>query len=343
MLTRKEVKTIQNELINCKRPMYLFHDDPDGLASFLLLYRLKKEGKGITIKSKPKITMQFVKNVEGYDADKVFVLDIAEMEQEFADALKIPIIWIDHHPVQEIEGVKYFNPQKRKVNVPVSSLCWQVVQKERPEDLWIAGIGVISDWYMPTFGPILKDSGLINNLDVKDALFNSQIGTLVKVFSFNLKGTTSEVNKALKILTRIGSPYEILNKETSQGKFLWKKYEKVKKIYDALLKESLKNKNKSAIHLFVYQDDKLSLTKDIANELLYKLKKVIIIGREKDDELRCSIRAPENINVQKALEKALVGIEGYGGGHKHACGAAIKKQDFKQFIENLKKELKKAK
>lgn len=343
MLTGKEVKTIHDELMNCQRPMYLFHDDPDGLASFLLLYRLKKEGKGITIKAKPKITSQFIKNVKGYDADKVFILDIAEVEQEFADDLKVPIIWIDHHPIQEIEGVKYFNPQKRGVNVPVSSLCWQVVQKERPEDLWIAGTGVVSDWHMPTFGNVLKQAGLINNLDVKSALFDSKLGVLVKVFSFNLKGSTSEVNKSLKIFTRIKSPYEILNQETAQGKFVWKKYEKIKKVYDELLKKALKAKNKSEIHLFIYQDDKLSLTKDIANELLYRLNKIIVIGREKNDEIRCSIRAPEKINVQKALEKALVGIEGYGGGHEHACGAAIKKHDFKQFIENLKKELKKGK
>lgn len=339
MLTQKEAETILDELENCQRPIYLFHDDPDGLASFLLLYRLKKEGKGITIKAKPRITKQYAKNVEGYGADKIFILDIAEVDQDFIDETRKPIIWIDHHSVKERERIKYFNPQKRGVNIPVSELCWQVVQKKRPEDLWIAAVGTISDWHMPSFAETIKQMKLIRNTDIEEALFDSPLGTLIKVFSFNLKGSTSETNKSIKILTRIETPYEILNHTTPQGKFIWKKYEKVNKTYQKLLKEALKRKTKKSIHVFIYQEDKLSLTKDIANELLHKLKKVIIIGREKEDEIRCSIRSPEKINIQKALEKALIGIEGYGGGHEHACGAAIKKNDFKKFIENLKKEL----
>ncbi len=39
------------------------------------------------------------------------------------------------------------------------------------------------------------------------------------------------------------------------------------------------------------------------------------------------------------IEKALVGISGYGGGHEHACGACVKVEDFNQFIDNFKKEL----
>ena len=35
MLTPTEVAKIKEELLTCKRPLFLFHDDPDGLASFL--------------------------------------------------------------------------------------------------------------------------------------------------------------------------------------------------------------------------------------------------------------------------------------------------------------------
>jgi single-stranded DNA-specific DHH superfamily exonuclease len=89
-----------------------------------------------------------------------------------------------------------------------------------------------------------------------------------------------------------------------------------------------------------YSHDELSLTKDLANELLYKFKdKVIVLGRIKSGEVRCSLRAPADIQIDKALEKALIGIQGYGGGHEQACGAGIKQEDFEKFIENLKREL----
>ena len=47
------------------------------------------------------------------------------------------------------------------------------------------------------------------------------------------------------------------------------------------------------------------------------------------------------INIERILGKALIGIEGYGGGHKFACGASVKKEDFERFIENIKQEIKK--
>jgi hypothetical protein len=55
--------------------------------------------------------------------------------------------------------------------------------------------------------------------------------------------------------------------------------------------------------------------------------------------MKCSIRGSEKGNIPAALEKALVGIDGYGGGHEYACGACIKVDDFPRFIENMKKEL----
>ena len=37
------------------------------------------------------------------------------------------------------------------------------------------------------------------------------------------------------------------------------------------------------------------------------------------------------------MEKALQGVQGYGGGHLHACGANIKVEDFDRFVDNIKK------
>jgi hypothetical protein len=54
----------------CQRPIFLFHDDADGLCSFLLLYRYKKEGKGIVVKSRPSVDSKFSKPVLEYDPDR---------------------------------------------------------------------------------------------------------------------------------------------------------------------------------------------------------------------------------------------------------------------------------
>ncbi len=336
MLTLQEVARLKEELTNCTRPLFIFHDDPDGLASFLLCYRFVKEGRGIPLKAYPRVGVEpFARKVEEFGADKVFILDVAMVDQEFIDAVKVPVVWLDHHSVLERDRVKYFNPQKRGLGTPVTVMVWQVVGEERPQDLWIAVVGAIGDWCLPDYArPVL------NSCCAEDALFDSEFGTLAKLFSFVLKGKVSDVSASIKILTRIDDFREILEQKTPAAKLVWKRYLSVKNVYDGMLSDALKHDSADKLFVYTYSDDQLSLTKDLSNELLHKLKKVIVVGREKSGEVRCSVRAPADVKLAKGIERALVGIEGYGGGHEQACGVAIKKHDFKQFLDNLRKELK---
>ena len=340
MLTPKHLQQIKEELDNCQNPLFFFDDDPDGLCAFLLLYRYKKEGHGFVVKTHPKLDARCAPKIESYDADKVFVLDVANLEQDFIDASKVPVIWIDHHGPYERNNVRYFNPRlsKKDANIPTTYLCYSVVK----QDLWIAMAGCIADYYMPDFFdefrekyPDLTDG----KKSIGDLYFKSRLGALIKIFSFSLKGKTSEVMKSMKVLTRIESPYEILNQETAQGKFIYKRYEKINKLYENLVDDAIKNAGKEKILLYTYSDDKMSFTGDLANELLYKFPdKVIIVGRKKNDEVRMSIRS-RGIVIPLILEKSLSGLEGYGGGHEYACGANVKQEDFNEFIKRMEANL----
>lgn len=338
MLTETEVTKLKDHLDHCNHPFFFFHDDPDGLASFLLFYRYKKEGKGFPLKAFPRLTAQHASKAIEYGADKVFILDIALADQEFFDALNgIPCVWLDHHALVERQKVHYFNPRIRGDNIPTPVGCYQVVQ----QDLWLATIGSIGDWHLPDFAVQFRDQYpdlLPDNITtVEEALFNSPISPIVKLLSFNLKGPTSEVMQSIKILTRIESPFEILNQTTPQARFLVKKYEKINRMYEALLARAEKNVTKDPLLVFTYSDDQLSLTKDVANELLYKYNdKIIVLGREKDGEYRCSLRSGPKTILLPIVEKALLGIQGYGGGHDHAVGAGIKKEDFARFLDNIR-------
>ena len=89
--------------------------------------------------------------------------------------------------------------------------------------------------------------------------------------------------------------------------------------------------------MFKYPDNKMSFTGELSNELLYKYPdKIIIIAREKNGEMRMSLRS-SGVTISDKLEKALIGVSGYGGGHEYACGACVEKADFEQFVENLRK------
>ena len=162
---------------------------------------------------------------------------------------------------------------------------------------------------------------------------------MIKIYSFCLKGKTSDVMKKVKILTRIEHPNEILNQESSRGKFIFKAYEKIKNHYDDLLKSAISNVKDEKLLVFTYSDDKMSFTGDLANELLYKFPdKIIIVARRKEDDMRMSIRSSKKI-IPPILEKSLIGLEGYGGGHELACGANVKQHQFEEFVERMKKKV----
>lgn len=341
MLTQTEVEKLRDALQTSSRPLFFFHDDPDGLASYIMCRRYVGEGRGLVIKAHPHITTAFLQKVLEIAPDKVFVLDIAMVDQEFIDNCPVPVIWVDHHDLQQRDKAIYFNPRVREQNVPVSVLIHQVTQ----QDIWIATVGSIGDWYLPPFAkeftahyPDLLPATVKT---VEEAIFATPLSTLIKAFSFVLKGRTSDVNKNIAVMTKIESPYEILRQESARGKLIHKQFEDIDTLYKDMLDKAFTKINANEpLLVYTYVDDKLSLTKDLANELLYRYgNKVIVLGRERHGEIRCSLRSPAGVNLKPALEKALIGIEGYGGGHENACGAAVKKEDFPRFIENLRKEL----
>jgi len=341
MLSDKEIKQIKEELDNCKNPLFFFHDDPDGLCSFLLFYRYVREGHGIVFKAKPGLGKGFLRKVEEYNPDKVFILDIPIVNQEFLDGVKVPVIWIDHHTPLDRHKVKYFNPRIKDENdgVCVTRICYEVVKK----DMWIAAIGCIGDWHVPDFLDEFKKeySGLV---DVKtknpgEIYFDTKLGELVRIFAYILKGKTNDVVKSFKVLTRIKDPRDILEQKTPKGKFVYKRFENINEQYKELLDEAKKKVSKDELLIYTYSESRMSFNGDLANELLYRYPdKLVIVGREKGGEVRLSLRSSK-IVLPPIIEKALIGVEGYGGGHEYAVGANVKKEDFDRFIESIREQI----
>lgn len=341
MLTASQVALLQEELKTAKNPLFLYDADADGLCSFLLLFRIHREGKGVRVSATSQIDPEFVRKVEEIKPDKIFVLDIPLLDQQFVDAVKVPLFWIDHHQPQEVRNVHYFNPrlQNPDAYVPTTRMAYQVSQDEN--DLWIAAAGCLADWHMPDFIDqfIERYPDLLpEKCGLTGALYQHPVGKLVKLFFFLQKGPSPEVRKSLQVLSKIKSPQEIFKEESASGKFLHRRFEKVNAKYEEVLAQARKHITKSKMVLFTYNSSQWSFTANLANELSARYpKKVVIIAREKSGSMKCSIRA--QFPIAGALEKALVGIEGYGGGHPNACGAVIKEEDWARFLDNFKREL----
>ncbi len=342
-MRRKKYNTFLKKLNQAKNPLFFFDDDPDGLAAFLLCYRQVKRGHGIVVKSTPIVKAGMLKKIDEHNADAVFVLDLAKLDPGFVDGSKVPIAWVDHHEPAIFENVFYINPrlEDSEAYIPVSWIIYEALKS----DLWIATVGTLGDFAIPSFiGEFKKQyPGYINNEKTpEELLFKTKLGNLVRVFSFILKGPTRQVMSCVKVLTRIQHPDEIMNKATSQGRFIYKYYEKYLKHYNELLQKALNSYRKDdTLLVFVYPSSKISMTADLALELIYRFPdKLVIVAREKNNEMKISIRS-RGIKLTKLLDRALKGVNGYGGGHEYAVGANVKKQDFKKFIKQLRMNLEK--
>jgi hypothetical protein len=343
----KEINKVRETLRHAKKPLFLFDDDPDGLSSFLLLYRWIKEGTGVVVKASPKLGTQYLKKVEEVMPDVIVILDKPMVDQTFIDeARKIckpTIVWIDHHPVQKNTNVEYYNPRKwnDEDNRPTNYWCWQIVKEDRPQDLWIAMAGCIGDWFLPEFtAQFCKEYPTLMKEPVdrvEDALFNTRIGKVTRVLSFIQKGPSKKTMSCIKIMTRVEGPDDFMEQKTSQGKYLWKWFSEVNGAYHALLKSVEEPKDK--LLLFRYSENTISFTSDLSNELLYRYpKKTIIIARRKGDRMKCSVRDTNRI-LPPIIEESMQGLDGRGGGHDHACGMNVDAEDFERFLERFKEML----
>jgi hypothetical protein len=349
-ITDEQIAQIRTALDNAARPLFLFDDDCDGTTAFVQLYRYKKEGKGVPVKANPVVDKKYVRKVEEYGPDLIIILDKPLVSEEFFDAVKTPIIWLDHHKPQDVSrwsNVRYYNPRVNDDADNLPTTYWSYRISGGP--LWLAAVGAVADWHLPAylkeFGEEYPDLLPAKYAKAEDLLFNpeSRIGQLARIISFCLKGSVQDTMKSVLVLTRIETPYEILNQTTSRGKFLFKRYAHLASKYEALLLRAKNAAQQGHILLFIYEDDSMSLTSDLSNELLYLFPEhLILIARRHNGEYKYSLRSAGKYEIPPMLAKALKGVDGYGGGHTYACGACVKEKDNERFLQVLHEEVRAA-
>lgn len=342
MIPNSDLELFKSKLKSTVRPLFFFDDDCDGVSSYLQLRRLVSDGKGVIVKGRPILEEKYVRQVNEYQPDRVFILDKPMVEQGFLDKVSVEKLWLDHHPVQDNKNVSYFNPQiiDKNDNRPTSYWAYKIANLDGKGSLWLAAMGIVSDWDLSLIDEFKKEypdlvSGKIDKPE--NVLFNSKLGELIKIVNFNLKGQVQDVLKSIDALSKVKDPYEILEAKTPQGKYLYKKYKYINESFESHKKAV--DVQDGEMLIFKYKDSYMSITSDLANELLYENPgKIIIVGRERDNEIMMSIRS-SNKNISESVEYAAENVGGYGGGHTHACGACINKDYFDYFLETLKEKL----
>ena len=75
MLSKSQLNEIKDHLEKAQNPLFLFDNDCDGLMAFIILRRFIGRGRGVAIKSFPELDDSYVKRIDEFGSDYVFILD----------------------------------------------------------------------------------------------------------------------------------------------------------------------------------------------------------------------------------------------------------------------------
>ena len=341
MLDEQQLREIRGWLEKAQNPVFFFDNDVDGLVSFLLLQRFIGRGRGVAIKSFPQLDKGYARKISEFKPDVIFILDKPMVDRQFFEAAaleNIPIVWIDHHPLQETpENVYYYNPLEGEhvSSEPVSYLCYKVVRK----DLWLAAVGCVSDCFIPDFMDEFRKKypDLVNGMETaQDIFYKTELGKIATIFLFGLKDTTTNVVKMLRALEQAKDPYEILSGEKKYETMI-KRYEFLNKKFEKLFEKADEAAKHSRKMVFFKYEGETKMSSEISNKLIYKYPdKIVIAANIHGEKANMSLRG---MRVRMLLENALEKVEGRGGGHEEACAASVKADDLERFVDAIKTQL----
>jgi len=338
-ISKEQLDEFKDRVLGAKRPLFFYDDDADGLCSYLLCYKARGDGLGVRVHGSASVTIDLLRKVEENIPDIIVILDKPYAEQAFIDAVSVPVLWLDHHEPQKPEGVTYLNPRIDDDEDNKSTSYWVYKALGRKEDLWLAAIGNITDWqitevaaeFMKKYPELLKKAST-----PPEAMYSEPFCTLTRLVQFNLKGDSTEVRTAIKILSRIDSPEELLEHTTPRAKLLYKRYEKISREYGKYFAEASKAAGKDELLFHSFTRMETSLLSELSNQLLYEHPdKVIFLTRQHNGENKLSIRSSKH-DVASAVKAAMEGVRGNAGGHTFACGGNINSDDFPKFLEAFK-------
>ena len=339
MLSQEQISEIKEHLEKAQNPVFFFDNDADGLISFVLLRRFINRGKGVAIKSFPELDESYVKRIDEFNADYVFILDKPSVSKRFLEEVKLrnlPVVWIDHHDVpspSEFSNLSYYNSLKKSnLGEPISYISYIVSRKK--EDSWLSVIGCISDNYLPDFyNDFAKEYPNLTRKNPDSAfevLYETEIGKMVLMLSFALKDRTSSVMAMINFLFSVKSPFDLL-KEDTRNSNIFKRFNQINKFYTKILEKAKRVARSHKKLVFFQYGGEMSLSADIANELSYRFPgKVIMVAFVKGNNANVSIRG--SIDVRKITLDILKEIpNSSGGGHKHATGCKMSLDDLHKF------------
>ena len=172
----------------------VFNNDGDGICSCVLLNKfLAKTGrkKPYIINQPMPMDKNIIQRIQTTVPHKIIFLDIAADQQQ--NVLKklggiCDIMIVDHHQIfknMNSKNIVHYNPRMEQHDVYMStSYCvYKICSKlsDMSEDLWIAGVGMVSDYNLNDSKDLVKS--LKEKYKLSEPLYGTKLGRIADMIS----------------------------------------------------------------------------------------------------------------------------------------------------------------
>ncbi|MFB6076139.1 MAG: DHHA1 domain-containing protein [Candidatus Aenigmatarchaeota archaeon] len=328
----------------------VFHGDGDGVTSAVQVSKyLESLGKEVILvepndKSGIYLSNELVERIK--DAENIVFVDLAIDQTEVPEKIHDKdVLVIDHHTIakdlNEKENFTHINPRffNEKLYLPASYLCYRTLNKE--EFLWIAGMGVVSDYGVRNCQDLMKEledryPELVKEGLTQEKTQESKIGLYSNLIN-SAKGVKG--NRGLKEAYNI--LYDCEEHEDIMSGRLIEYHEK----FEGELKKLLDDFEKNATHYsksnsYLYKiDSKYRISSTLSTVMSGKNPGSLIFIIRENGDLQINVRCQtDRVDVGKLTKELVKGI-GKGGGHPNAAGGKIPAKNKERFMNRLKENL----
>lgn len=356
---KKAVEFLEN-IKKTDEIVVVFNNDGDGICSCVLLNKFL----AMTGRRKPYIINQpmpmdknIIQRIQTTVPHKIIFLDIAADQQQ--SILKklggiCDILIVDHHQVfknmntstdakrRAGTNIVHYNPRMERSDVYMSTsycvykICTKIA--DMPDDLWIAGVGMVSDYNLNDSKDLVK--AIKEKYGLEEPLYGTKLGRLADMIS------ATRATNALSCEQMVDVFEKAMFDEFEQAKNADKMKEAADTIQNemsSLMQDAQERSEKIGNIIFYNIKTKFNLGSSLSTKLSENFRnQLVIIYERSGNRVKVSARnQAKNINAGKVLQKAASLAGGSGGGHEAAAGATIPADNWENFREALIKSVNK--
>ncbi|MBS3051397.1 MAG: DHH family phosphoesterase [Candidatus Aenigmarchaeota archaeon] len=360
-----QMKKAVNFLENIKKTdeiVVVFNNDGDGISSCVLLNKfLAKTGrkKPYIINQPMPMDKNIIQRIQTTVPHKIIFLDIAADQQQ--NVLKklggiCDMMIVDHHQVfknmnqpkdassmRRTSVVVHYNPRMERHDVYQSTsycvykICSKII--DMSEDLWIAGVGMVSDYNLNDSKDLVKI--LKEKYGLSEPLYGTKLGRIADMISATRAVNALSCEQMVEVLEKAN--FEGFEEAKNADKMIEAR-DAIEKEMASLLQDVEEHSEKIGKILFYNIKSKFNLGSSLSTKVSENFQKdLVIIYERSGNRVKVSARnQAKNINAGLVLQRAASSAGGSGGGHEAAAGATISAENWEKFREILIKSVNKS-